>query len=473
VPVANVSKGRGFVREGPASPHCAHLVSKESSQGGIEAEYIDGYDLLEGRGAKLNPPMSRRGLSIVPRKGLAILWYSRRPDGQLDPSSQHVGCPVRTVDRLIPEHRFKYSLTTWIHFEPPKYELMEDAPFDMRGAFLSLGRPRGAARGAARLRPSQDRFDGALLGGWLGRRGRRGRAALVQRGSAGSAPADGNATATAAQRLESALARLAAEERSVSFTRARLERLGAEPAADALGSRGPRAARSRAPREAESAPRAAEGPAEALQKAAALRGAKRAAGPPRAAEPAVHQAAQHRDLSEEPGAGESLRRVMERDEEELERELGLVGAGHAQGALRQALGAAGAAAHAGPSGTGAASHRGHGAAGLDEARSTVGELARLAAPGEARSAVGEMVPPVPGVARGGPRHRDCQPPRARRRGPRPGEERRWRDGVARPQGRPRRAQRHRDCQPPRARRRGPRPGGGPRRRGGSAPQRDL
>ncbi|KAG2243527.1 hypothetical protein Bca4012_022181 [Brassica carinata] len=39
-------------------------------------------------------PMSSGGLSVSPKKGDAVLFWSKRPDGSLDPSSLHGGRPV-------------------------------------------------------------------------------------------------------------------------------------------------------------------------------------------------------------------------------------------------------------------------------------------------------------------------------------------------------------------------------------------
>lgn len=36
----------------------------------------------------------RSGLAVRPRKAHAVLFYSQRPDGSLDPMSKHGGCPV-------------------------------------------------------------------------------------------------------------------------------------------------------------------------------------------------------------------------------------------------------------------------------------------------------------------------------------------------------------------------------------------
>ena len=41
-----------------------------------------------------DPELSKRGLTFRPRAGTGLVWWSRRPDGQIDPASQHTGCPL-------------------------------------------------------------------------------------------------------------------------------------------------------------------------------------------------------------------------------------------------------------------------------------------------------------------------------------------------------------------------------------------
>ncbi|KAF3623379.1 putative prolyl 4-hydroxylase 10 [Capsicum baccatum] len=50
---------------------------------------------------------AKRGLSVKPKMGDALLFWSMRPDATLDPSSLHGGCPV------IKGH--KWSSTKWMH----------------------------------------------------------------------------------------------------------------------------------------------------------------------------------------------------------------------------------------------------------------------------------------------------------------------------------------------------------------------
>ena len=60
----------------------------------------------------LDPPLAKRGLVFRPQVGAALVWWSRRPDGQIDPASQHTGCPVL--------HGGKVAVVNWMHFLPPK-----------------------------------------------------------------------------------------------------------------------------------------------------------------------------------------------------------------------------------------------------------------------------------------------------------------------------------------------------------------
>ncbi|KAG2240794.1 hypothetical protein Bca52824_090539 [Brassica carinata] len=49
----------------------------------------------------------KEGLSVLPKKRDALLFWSMRPDGSLDPSSLHGGCPVIKGN--------KWSSTKWLH----------------------------------------------------------------------------------------------------------------------------------------------------------------------------------------------------------------------------------------------------------------------------------------------------------------------------------------------------------------------
>lgn len=50
----------------------------------------------------------KEGLSVLPKKRDALLFWSARPDATLDPSSLHGGCPVIKGN--------KWSSTKWFHF---------------------------------------------------------------------------------------------------------------------------------------------------------------------------------------------------------------------------------------------------------------------------------------------------------------------------------------------------------------------
>ena len=50
---------------------------------------------------------AQRGLSVKPRKGDALLFFSLDPKGELDPTSLHAGCPVISG--------VKWSATKWMH----------------------------------------------------------------------------------------------------------------------------------------------------------------------------------------------------------------------------------------------------------------------------------------------------------------------------------------------------------------------
>lgn len=55
---------------------------------------------------------AKRGLSVKPKMGDALLFWSMRPDATLDPSSLHGGCPVIRGN--------KWSSTKWMHVEEYK-----------------------------------------------------------------------------------------------------------------------------------------------------------------------------------------------------------------------------------------------------------------------------------------------------------------------------------------------------------------
>ncbi|KAK3008520.1 hypothetical protein RJ639_013228 [Escallonia herrerae] len=55
---------------------------------------------------------AKKGLSVKPKMGDALLFWSMRPDATLDPSSLHGGCPVIKGN--------KWSSTKWLHVEEYK-----------------------------------------------------------------------------------------------------------------------------------------------------------------------------------------------------------------------------------------------------------------------------------------------------------------------------------------------------------------
>ncbi|XP_062101611.1 probable prolyl 4-hydroxylase 3 [Humulus lupulus] len=55
---------------------------------------------------------AKEGLSVKPKMGDALLFWSMRPDATLDPSSLHGGCPVINGN--------KWSSTKWLHLEEYK-----------------------------------------------------------------------------------------------------------------------------------------------------------------------------------------------------------------------------------------------------------------------------------------------------------------------------------------------------------------
>lgn len=55
---------------------------------------------------------AKQGLSVKPRMGDALLFWSMRPDTTLDPSSLHGGCPVINGN--------KWSSTKWMHLRDYK-----------------------------------------------------------------------------------------------------------------------------------------------------------------------------------------------------------------------------------------------------------------------------------------------------------------------------------------------------------------
>ena len=71
------------------------------------AAYLDGsegHDMSAGE-------RDRLGLAVQPRRGRAVLWFSRLANSSIDFRSRHVGCPVI--------HGEKWAATRWIHHQLP------------------------------------------------------------------------------------------------------------------------------------------------------------------------------------------------------------------------------------------------------------------------------------------------------------------------------------------------------------------
>ncbi|CAL4906277.1 unnamed protein product [Urochloa decumbens] len=60
-----------------------------------------------------DPFTNRKGISVKPKMGDALLFWSMKPDGSLDPKSQHGANPVVKGD--------KWSATKWMHVHEYKY----------------------------------------------------------------------------------------------------------------------------------------------------------------------------------------------------------------------------------------------------------------------------------------------------------------------------------------------------------------
>lgn len=110
VPAKGVESVDGILL-GQIPDGCSHLMGKSLNQSTSERDsYLDGFDVA-GRRPEAKPG---EGIAIAPKLGRAIIWWSRRPDGQLDPKSQHAGCPSqRTGGRAR-----KLALTQWIRHLP-------------------------------------------------------------------------------------------------------------------------------------------------------------------------------------------------------------------------------------------------------------------------------------------------------------------------------------------------------------------
>lgn len=112
VPVPDAVEQVPFVEPGRAPSMCERFARKDPEvQDAAERDmYIDGYDLIDQ--SELSSGIADRGLRFHPKQGAALIWWSRRPDGQIDPSSQHTGCPLRRGK--------KWTMVNWMHFQVGK-----------------------------------------------------------------------------------------------------------------------------------------------------------------------------------------------------------------------------------------------------------------------------------------------------------------------------------------------------------------
>jgi len=62
---------------------------------------------------------AKRGVSVKPKMGDALLFWSMRPDGSRDPKSLHGASPVIRGD--------KWSATKWMHVHEYKYKVLTRA----------------------------------------------------------------------------------------------------------------------------------------------------------------------------------------------------------------------------------------------------------------------------------------------------------------------------------------------------------
>jgi prolyl 4-hydroxylase len=82
-----------FVQAYPTGQAKKDRVDLETSVKNLR-ESGDANSLEEGSWEEEMAALCRTRLSIQPRAGRAVLFYSQLPDGQPDPSSVHGGCPV-------------------------------------------------------------------------------------------------------------------------------------------------------------------------------------------------------------------------------------------------------------------------------------------------------------------------------------------------------------------------------------------
>lgn len=122
------ARGIEGVSVGEVPPACNSFQGKDPrvQAKDVMATYLDGYDVLDRSPGEEKKHVSDKrrkggeaevadvveGLAVLPKPGRLLVWWSRRPDGQLEPRSQHAGCP------LAAGRARKFALTQWIHMVP-------------------------------------------------------------------------------------------------------------------------------------------------------------------------------------------------------------------------------------------------------------------------------------------------------------------------------------------------------------------
>lgn len=105
-PLAVSASGRGD----QLPPSCRSFEGKDANRQSAEvrAAYEDGSELgLDD--AMRHAHRGALGVKVQPRKGRALLWWNREPDGEIAIRSRHVGCPLLRGRKIV--------ATRWMHFE--------------------------------------------------------------------------------------------------------------------------------------------------------------------------------------------------------------------------------------------------------------------------------------------------------------------------------------------------------------------
>ena len=63
---------------------------------------------------------------VSPKKGRVVIFYSHHPDGQINPDSQHIGCPVVKGEKWIAQRWLRYEPYNRVNYEKHGW----DARFD-------------------------------------------------------------------------------------------------------------------------------------------------------------------------------------------------------------------------------------------------------------------------------------------------------------------------------------------------------